>query len=155
MLTAPELDTPGLERFGYPELVYADSPAAGAKFSSQIAGNFFVRLISVTFRFTPSATVASRIPYIEFTNAADARFALSGAPLTVAASTTTDFYFSVWRTYADWPIDSTVLVPLERTILSPTQKWKIGATAMESDDAITAVRYVYERFFTTGQPPGA
>lgn len=155
MLAPPEIDTPGLQRFGYPEYVIGTSPAAGQKYVQAIGGNWFVRLLSVFFTFTPSATVASRTPYVEFVDASSRRFALSGAPLTVPASDTTDFYFSVWRTYADWEVDATVLVPLERTILLPTMSWKIGATAIDATDTITNVRFMYERFDTSGQPPGA
>jgi hypothetical protein len=145
----PEIDSPPLARFGLPELAYGTSPAAGAKFASPSDQADAIRLVSVHFRLTPDATVANRTPYVEFLDQAGSRFALSGAPVSVPASDVTDFYFSAWRTYADWEVDSTVIVPLERTLLLRGQSWKIGATNLQAADTITAVRFVYERFFTT------
>jgi hypothetical protein len=154
-LAVPEIDSPPLVRFGLPELVYGASPAAGASFQWTFSHADAVRLVSVFFKLTPDATVANRTPYIEFLDQAGSRFALSGAPVTVPASDVTDFYFSAWRTYADWEVDSTVIAPLERTLLLRGQSWKISATNLQAADTITAVRFVYERFFLTSGLPGA
>lgn len=154
-VAVPYLDSPPLERFGLPELVLGASPTAGAAFTQAVDGINYVRLVSVFFRLVTDANVANRVPFIEYLSSEGLRFAISGAPLTVTASTTTDFYFSSFRTYADWPIDSTVLTPLEPTILSPAMSFKISATSIQATDQISRVRFVWERFFTSGQPPGA
>lgn len=154
-LVAPSLDAPPLARYGLPEYAIGVTPAAGAAYSEKVPGNYYVRLVSVFFRFVTSATAAERTPYVEFLDGGGNRFAISGPDLTQSESTTTDYYFSAWRQSAVWEVDGSVIVPLDPTLLLPTFTWKISATAMEADDAISRVRIVYERFFTTGPAPGA
>lgn len=156
---APLLDAPPLVRYGaVPEYVLGASPAPGAAFEAKTPGQNYLRLVSVFFRLVTSADVADRGVYLEYLDSAGNRFAISGAPVTQAASTTTDYSFQAQLEAAAWPVDTAVLVPLAPVLLLPTFSFRITATNLQAADAISRVRYVQEAFYT-GEPlalqPGA
>lgn len=150
---APLLDSPPLVRFGLPELVKGANPAAAADFSETIPGDFYQRLLAVSVRLTPDANVAARTLYIECLDPESVRTAIFGAPVTVPASDTTDFFFSAWLGQPDWEVASTVLVPIAPLLLPPTHSWRITVNGVQAGDTLTRIRYWRERFYTTGQPP--
>ena len=147
---APLLDAPPLTRYGLPELVYGISPAAGADFTQAVEGQVYVRLVSVFCRLVTDATVAAREVVVEYRDAADLRFGLSGAPVTVAASTTVDYAFSVFQGQADWPADTTILVPLAPVLLLPTWDFRLHIVNVQATDQISRIRYTWERFYADG-----
>jgi len=147
-LAAPVLDSPSLRRYGLPELVYGTAPAAGADFVQELGGAFHTRLISLFCLLTPSADVAAREVVLEYRNAADERFALAGAPVTVPASDVTSFFFSAYLGEPDWETDSTVLVPLAPLLLPPTFDFRIHVVNMDNTDTLTQIRFVWERFYS-------
>lgn len=147
-LRSPLIDAPPLERYGLPDYVQAPSPAAGAAFSQAVDGEFHQRLVAVYFKLVTSATVANRTAVVDYRDAEGNRFAMSGAPLSQTASTTTYYAFNVWQAQAEWSVDSTVLVPLAPVLLPPTFTWRIYVANIDTTDAITQVRYVRERFYS-------
>lgn len=152
-LVAPLLDSPPLVRYGLPELVKAESPTAGANFTVSLPGGFFTRLLAVSVRLTPDGNAANRTLYIEYRDDEGVRTAISGAPVTVPASDTTDFMFSAWLGQPDWEVASTVVVPLAPIILPPTHSWRIIVDSIQAGDTLTRIRYWQERFLTQDQPP--
>lgn len=151
-LVAPVLDAPPLFREGIPELVKGASPAAGANFTYSIDAGFFERLIAVSVRLTPSADAADRTLAIEYRDDEDVRTALAGAPVTVPASDTTDFFFSAYLGQPDWEVISTVLAPLPPILLLPTHDWRIVVNNIQATDTLTRIRFWRERFYTTNTP---
>lgn len=155
VLTIPTLDAPALQRYGLPEYVTRPSPAAQGNFSEEIDGRFHVRLLTVYCRFVTDANVANRTVNLEYRDNQDQRFAIFGAPnLTQTASTTTDYFWSAWQGQADWPMDSTVCMPLAPIILPPTFDFRIVLGSAAAGDQLSRIRIYWERFFNEGQPPG-
>lgn len=146
-LVAPPLATPPLERYGPPEYVKGDSPAAGAMFSSEIGGGFWTRLLSVHVRLVTDANVANRTVLVEYRDDGDNRYMISGAPVTQAASTTTDWTFDVFQAQAEWTIDDTVVVPLKPLLLLPGHDFRIFVDNVQATDQLSRIRFWRERFY--------
>jgi hypothetical protein len=145
----PLLDAPPLERYGLvPVVEPAASPAAGASFVFDIEGRYYLRLLTLAFTVVTSADVADRYIALEYRNAANQRFAVFGAPVAQTAGTTTEYLFNAWQNQAEWPVSAGVIVQLGPILLPPGYDFAITATNMAATDAISAVRFMAERFFT-------
>lgn len=151
--SAPVLDSPPLERYGLPEWHAHADPAAGADFSYQLGGDFYVRLIAVYCKLVTDGTAASREVVVSYEDAGGNRYDLMGANTTVAASSTAYYAFSVFQGEVVATVDSSVLVPLHPVILLPTQTFKLHVVSVQAGDQLSQVRTVWERFYTHGQPP--
>lgn len=147
-LEAPLVDSPPLRRYGRPSLEYGVSPGAATAFVQTVDGNYLARLLTLYVRLTPDANAANREVTLEYRNAADERFYVAGAPVTVPASDTTDFMFSVFLGQPDWEVDSTVLVPLAPLILEPTFDFRVNVVNAQAGDTLTRIRFVWERFYS-------
>lgn len=145
-LVAPTPDAPPLARVGLPELVKATSPAAGANFTATARAGYMERIIAVSFRLTPDANAANRTAYVESRDETGVRTMMAGANVTVAASTTTDFFFSWALGQPDWLIASTVVAPLTPLLLLPEHDWRIVIDSIQAGDTITRIRYWREVF---------
>jgi hypothetical protein len=152
-IAAPVLDSPGLARFGYPELVKGSSPVAGAHFVQSVDSGLAARLLSVHVRLVTSATVADRQVVVEYRDEADNRFMLCGPNATQAASLTGDYIFSVFQPLVVATVDSSILVPLAPILLYPAFDFRIYVAAIDTTDQLSRVRFVWERFYL-GVPPG-
>jgi hypothetical protein len=148
----PFPDSPALVRYGLPSLERGASPAAAADFVQAVEGNYFVRLLSLHVRFVTDANVADRELCLEFRDEGDNRYDLSGAPVEQTASTTTDYIFSVFQGQAEWPVDSSVLVPLHERILPPTHDFRVHIVNAQAGDQLSRIRFVWERFYTHDEP---
>lgn len=152
VLDAPVLDSPPLWRRGLPELVYGQSPAAGADFSVAVTGGSFVRLVAVYCKFVADANAASREVVVSYEDQGGNRFALAGINTTVTANNTAYYAFSAFQPEAVATVDSSALVPLPPIILLPTQVFKLHVVNIQATDQLSQIRYVQERFYTTEQP---
>lgn len=146
-LVAPLLDAPPLRRQSPPTVYRGVNPAAGANFVQSVDDGLWWRVVSIFARFTPSADVASREVTIDYRDQEDSTYARFGAPLTVPASDTTDFYFSAFRKYADWEVNSTVLVPIDPIILPPSHDFSIVIVNIQTTDTLTRIRFIAEKFY--------
>lgn len=151
-LRAPLLDSPPLQRYGLPEVVYGTSPAAGADFVQELGGNFHTRLLSVFCRLVCSADVAAREVVVEYRNGEDSRFALAGASTSAAAASTVDYFFSAWLATDIFPVDTSVLAPLPPILLPPSFDFRIHVVNIQATDQLSRIRFTWERFYTTNQP---
>lgn len=153
MSTAPPLlGSPALERYGYPEFKTFTSPAAGADFSYSVPGDFYVRLLAVYCKFVADANVASREVVLSYEDSGGNRYDLMGANTTITAGNTGYYSFSAFQSYATATVDSSVLVPIHPVILSPTQVFKLHVVSVQAADALTQIRAIWERFYTTFGP---
>jgi hypothetical protein len=148
----PALDSPPLPRYGWPSLEYGATPAAGAHFTKTIEGNYLARLVSLHCKLVTSATVASREVVIEYRDAAARRFGLSGINTTVTASNTQYYEFSAFQPEAVATVDGSALVPLNPILLRPTDDFRVYVVAIDTTDQLSEIRFVWERFFTSGEP---
>jgi len=151
-LLAPLLDAPPLVREGLPTYERPNSPAAGAHFTQAIGGDFFVRLVTVFCRLVTDGTAASRTVLVEYRDAAGNRFAIDGAPVTQSASSTNDWAFSWQRGQPDWEVDGTIMVGLSPLLLLPTMDFRVFVDNIQVTDQLSRIAFVWERFYTTGQP---
>lgn len=147
-LRTPELDAPPLRRYGLPELVFGASPAANTDFTAALSGSFYGRLISVFFNFATDATVADREVVLAYETGAGQRFFVNGAPVEVTASDDVDYCFSSFHDEAVWPVDDSIIVPLAPILLRPTDVFRIHLVNGQTADALTTIRYVWERFYS-------
>lgn len=148
------LDSPALYPYGFPEVAVGAAPAAGTDFSASISGRYYTRLVAVTVRLTTSATVANREVTLQYATFEGSVYCTAGAPTTVPASSTYDYTFSAFQPEAVWPVDTGILVPLAPIILRPTDKFVLHLVNAQAADTLTAIRYVWERFFTDSPVPG-
>ncbi|HVE35375.1 MAG TPA: hypothetical protein VNC18_17550 [Gemmatimonadaceae bacterium] len=151
--SAPVLDAPALERYGFPEWKAHASPAAGTDFSYQLPGDFYVRLISVYCKLVTDGTAANREVVLSYEDAGGNRYGLTGGNTVVAASSTAYYVFSAQLTEVVATVDSSVLIPIPPLLLEPTRVFKLHVVNVQATDALTQVRTVWERFYTTKQPP--
>lgn len=145
-LVAPLVDSPPLRRHGPPTLEFGDAPAANTDFVRSIDQGYWVRFLSVFFRLVTSATVASREVVVEFRDVQDQRFALYGAPVTVSANSTEDYAFNVNQPRAEWPVDSSIVVPLGGDLLVPGEDMRIHLVNGQTGDQLSRIRYRWEAF---------
>jgi hypothetical protein len=148
----PLLDAPALYRVGLPEYERGASPAAGEHFAPALDGSYFYRLLSLHVRLVTDATAADRTVVIEYRDTEDSRYDLSGNPVTQDESTTTDWIFSVFTEHGEWPVDDTILVPLHPVLLLPTHDFRVFVDNVQAGDQLSRIRFMFERFYTTGQP---
>lgn len=126
------------------------SPAAGADFTLALDGKFTTRLVSLHCRLVTNASVANREVVLEYRNDQDLRFALMGAPVTWPASTTVDYEFNILQRQAEWPVDSSVLVPAFPMFLPGGWNLRIHVVSMNAADQLSAIRGTWERYYTDG-----
>lgn len=150
-LAAPLLDAPPLARFGLPSLEVGASPAAGASFSSKIAGNYFARLLTIRCKLVCSATVATRQVVLQYLDDAGNIYYEAGAATGLAASQAGWFVFDAFVATDIFTVGSSAVAPFAPTLLYPTFSWKLLVTNIDATDALTEIRYQWERFFTAGE----
>ena len=153
-LRTPELDAPPLVRYGNPEYVRRDNPAAGAEFTEALGGKFRVRLLTLFVRIVTDATVANRTLRLEYRDAADTVYAVMGNPVTYPASSTEDFAFSVFQPRGEWEVAATNLVPLHPLLLPPTHDFHIEVNNIQVGDQLSLISFWWERFYAE-DPPAA
>lgn len=154
-LVAPLLDAPPLRRYGPPTTVYGASPAAATAFVQAVDSGYWTRLVSVFCRLVPDANAANREVTLEVRDVQDQRVVLFGAPVTVPASDTTDFSFSVYHATPQWEVDSTVLVPLGPVLMYPGEDFRVNVVNVQAGDQLSRIRFQWERFYPpddVGQP---
>jgi hypothetical protein len=152
-LRAPLLDSPPLRRYGLPSLERGANPAAGADFVQPIEGQWLTRLLTVSCRLVCSADVASREVVVEYRDAEDVRYAVAGAATTLTAGETGDYFFSAFLGTDIFTVDSSALCPLPPLLLSPTHDFRIHVVNVDNTDQLSLIRWTWERFYTTDQPP--
>ena len=151
---APELDAPPLLRYGLPALIRGTTPAAGADYVAEVDGRYFWRLVSMFARLVTSSDVAAREVVVEYRDQENNRYALAGAPVTVAASTTIDYAFNAFAPEAVWPVDSTIVVPLPPMILNPTDDFRLHIVNASATDQLSRIRFRVEQFYSDSPVPG-
>lgn len=147
---APLAEPPQLERYGWPELVYAAAPAAGAALTIPVDGNYVIQPLAVYFRLVTDANVPDRFAKVDYLDAAGNIFLSNIARTDITASVTTYLSFSRWAPELNQTGEVTMTVPLAATYLVPT--WKISVTAygLQAGDQIDQVRILWQKFHTFG-----
>lgn len=153
-LLQPDVGSPPLIRDGFPEYRKLASPAAGADFSATVDGRYFERLLTVWCNLDTDSNAANREVVLQFLDDAGNVYRECGAATVVAADSVYDYSFSVWQPQTEFPVNASILVPLDAILMLPTFKWKLKIVNVQAGDALTAIRVVRERFFSDSPLPG-
>lgn len=137
-----------LEPFGLPSLNFGAQPAAGADFTAAVDSAYPARLIAVFCRLVTDGNAANREVVVEYRDAGGNRFAVAGAPVVVTASTTTDYSFQHGLGQPDWPIDSTIIVPLQPFLLVGSWSFRVHVVNVQATDQLSRIRYVWQQYLS-------
>lgn len=148
------LDSPPLQRYGFPQLVKGTSPAAATDFTQEVAGTYYARLVSVFCRLVTDANAANREVVVEYRDQDANRYALAGASTVVTASATQDYAFCAFQPEVVFPVDSTILVPLPPILLGPTDDFRIHLVNAQAGDQLSLIRFKWELFYSNPPIPG-
>jgi hypothetical protein len=133
---------------GFRETIKGVAPAAGADYAVTMDPRYVTLLESVFVHLVTDANAANREVVLEYRTGEALRFAVFGAPTVVTATTTVEYSFVAGLPSASWPIDSTILVPFEPLPLVGSESFRLHVVNMQATDALTLIRYTWQRFFT-------
>lgn len=153
-LRTPTLDAPPLARYGFPDVEPRTSPAAATDFTATVEGPYIERLLTVWCRLVTASDVGAREVVLQFLDGNGNVYRNCGAATTVAASTTIDYSFSVFQPVTEFPVDSTILVPLDPLLLQPSLKWRLHIVGVLTTDQLSRIRVSRERFYSDLPVPG-
>ncbi len=153
-LRSPGIDSPPLVRYGFPDVDVRTSPAAATDYTETIPGPYIERLLTVWVRLVCAADVGNREVVLQFLNSAGNVYRNCGAAVTVSAGTTIDYSFSVFQPFPEFPVDSTILVPLDPVLIQPSLGWKLHIVGALTTDQLSRIRVSRERFFSDSAIPG-
>ena len=145
----PLIDSPALQRYGWPELVVVPDPPAEEGFEITTDGSFLVRVLAITFTLSTSASVADRAPYVQVRDETGSTVIAVQTQREQAASLTVTYSFSAWAS-AEVPALIFDYVPLPAVLMLPTWRMRVNVGAMSTGDQISEVRVLQERFYTYG-----
>lgn len=146
------LSEPYGEGRGFQSVVRGVTPAAGASFSLTIDPRWRWRLLSCVFTLTADANAANRYVTIEYQEDDGVSFAADGAGVVLTANSTQRYVGQFYRGVAEWAANTDVFFPLTPLYLDGGTLLKINVAAIQATDQLSAIRFVFDRFQTGGQP---
>lgn len=152
-LRLPLIDSPPLERYGLPEYVTRPNPAVATAFTELLGGDWYVRPLTMFCRLVADANAASRDVSLEYLDTGGNVYATYASGTAVTAGQTRDMYWSVWQTSIAVVGTATHLMPLGALLLPPTHTMRISVSNVQVGDQLSRIRFNWERFYTTAQPP--
>lgn len=139
------VDAPSLA-IGWQRPIVVASPAAGAQWSRKTNGNYYERLISVTFTLVTSAVVASRFPSLTLTDNNGAVVTSVPAGNAVAANTTLTSYLARGGPqYAGGSVGTTFGF-LPDILTPPDYSWSSQVANMDVGDQIGNIVLLIQQF---------
>lgn len=145
---APELDAPPLRRYGLPIYGSSTAPAAGAAFTEEMVGQWFTRFITISVRLVCDGNAANREVVAQYLDDAGNVYMQHGAATVVTASSTYDYYFSSFLDSTEFPVNTSILVPLTPILLPPTHSVKLAIVNVQAGDQLSRIRTWREQFYT-------
>lgn len=127
-----------------------DTPAAGADASVTMEGRYTTRLVCLHAKLVTDNNVANREVVLSYRDQGALRYSLDGAAVTVAASTTFEYVFKRGIGTAEFPCDSTALIPMTPIFLPPAWSLLVHVVNRQAGDQLSELRGVWERFYTDG-----
>lgn len=121
------------------ELVYPDTPAAGASFSLTSPGKQGWQLVSVAFRLVTDATVQTRFATVDYEDANGLLFASNGGQGGVAAGTTAFYSFNANRASSEGSAGNQIFAPLFPVQFMPSQKLQINVLNIGVADQLSRI----------------
>lgn len=127
------------------EVVYLDSPAAGASFSLTSPGRDGWRLIAVHFQLVTDATVGNRAVTVDYDDGNGRLFGSNGTDVVVAATLTRVFRFqqNIGQPYSN--TSGQVFAPLLPVELQRGQKLQVNVLNVQAGDQLSALLATFQR----------
>lgn len=97
---------------GFQQVIDGAAPIAGADFEYEVPGDVVMLPLSVMAQLTTSAVAGDRSVAVEYQDGDGERYCVSGAPVTVGASSTQSFCWHPQAGYPSWPIEDAAVAPL-------------------------------------------
>lgn len=144
--------------YGFAERIALPQPAAGQPLTFKLDSAYRWRPLSLRFGLTTSATVASRVVTVDYTDPDGVVWIRNGAAVAVTASTTAQgFDFNYQRGQAEWTSVGDVLAPLAAVILEGGLQIRVNVLNIQAADQILTPLLYCEKFVTgpTGYEGGA
>lgn len=124
---------------GWPQVIRPGNPAAGAAGVLVTPGDRNRRILAVTATLTTSATVATRVPVLEYADGDGVVWARFRGISTLAASKVAVTQWAVGVSTVATGVTGDDVVGLPDVILPPGHRISVGADALDGTDAVTAV----------------
>jgi hypothetical protein len=125
-----------------------DAPAAGSNLSWPVSGQAFLRIVAATATLATDSNVANRLFSLDFIGGQGVTPIRNAATLLVTASTgATVFQWDHAHTVSEWQTGTPVFAPLVDMLLPPGWTVRLTVDNIQAGDAITAVKFVTERYF--------
>jgi hypothetical protein len=151
---APFVDSPPLQRYGWPIYLPAANPAAGNHFVRTVDGQFLERYVGIAVRLATDANVANREIVVQYRDTDGNVVDQNGINAVVAAGTTADYFFSIFQDGVTATVNSSALVPLHAELLLPTWSMRIFVVNVQAGDQLSRIRLRYEQFYSDSPKPG-
>jgi hypothetical protein len=150
----PSLDRPPLQRYGLPDYVIGQNPAAGAHFVFNVDGQQYVNLVSLTVRLVASAAVAAREVVVQYRDTDGNVWVQNGINTTVTAGNTADYFFGAFIPEVVATVNGSSLVPLAPILLPPTWNIRVFVANIDVADQLSRIRFILERYYSNPVAPG-
>lgn len=126
--------------------VSLDAPAAGAALTKTVPGTVEWEVMAISFLYTASAGVATRIPFVQFLDQGGVAFCDVGSPFTLVATNVSQVTFGhgITQFGANSAVRMGAGIPLMR--IGNGQRIRISATAIDAADTITNARLFVRQF---------
>ena len=125
---------------GSHEVVPLPSPAAGAALTYTVPGAVQQDVVCVSFLFTASANVATRIPFISFLDQAGVTFCKVNTAFTITAGTASQVTFGVDVAQFGANNSASMGASIPGIRLLDGLRFQVSADAIDVADTITACR---------------
>lgn len=130
------------------QVVAVQSPAAGAGFTVKVPQAEFWRPRALCFQMVTSATVASRIVYLDLIDGAGVKMGRFSSGFTQTASLTTVYTFGLYMNAYGANAAASIGAPIPELWLRPGCKLTVGVTAVDTTDQISAIDLTVDQVFT-------
>ena len=121
-------------------VVSLPSPAAGAALTQTVPGSVQWEIESISFLFTASAAVATRIPFVSFLDQAGVTFCKVNSAFNVTAGSASQVTFGTELSQFGANNSASMGSGIPRMRLGDGLRVQVSADAIDVADAITAVR---------------
>jgi hypothetical protein len=134
------------------QVVPIPAPAAGAGFSYKYGRNEFWKPRVVCFQLVTSATVASRIVYLDVIDGGGLKIGRFSSGYTQTASLTSVYTFGINMNEYGANAAASIGAPIPELWLHPGAKLSVGVTAIDTTDQLSAINLTLDQVFAGSYP---
>lgn len=134
------------------QVVSINAPAAGAQFTFKYSQNEFWKPRVLCFQLVTSATVASRVVYLDLLDGAGNKIGRFSSGFTQTASLTTVYTFGVQTNVYGADAAASIGAPIPELWMHPGSKLEVNAAAIDTDDQFSAIVLTLDQVFAGSYP---